>query len=48
MTRTHRIFRVPPGFMRNKTERIEELARERAAATMDLAMVEDGFEIGRR
>ena len=30
---TQRIFRVPAGFMRNKTqERIEELARERAAS----------------
>ncbi len=46
---TQRIFRVPAGFMRNKTqERIEELARERAAATIDLALVEDGIEIGKR
>jgi nucleotide-binding universal stress UspA family protein len=44
-----RILRVPAGFMRNKTqERIEELARERAAATIDLALVEDGIEIGKR
>ena len=36
-----RIFRVPAGFMRNKTqERIEELARERGAATIDLALVD--------
>jgi hypothetical protein len=35
--------------MRNKTqERIEELARERAAASIDLALVEDGIEIGKR
>ena len=35
--------------MRNKTqERIEELARERAAATIDLALVEDGIEIGKK
>jgi len=44
-----RVFRVPAGFMRNKTqERIEELARERAAATIDLALVEEGIEIGKR
>src|SRR5688572_5630627 len=43
-----RIFRVPAGFMRNKTqERIEELARERAAA-IDLALVEEGIEFGKR
>jgi hypothetical protein len=35
--------------MRNKTqERIEELARERAASTVDLALVEEGIEIGKR
>ncbi len=46
---TQRILRVPAGFMRNKTqERIEELARERAAAAIDLALVEDGIEIGKR
>jgi nucleotide-binding universal stress UspA family protein len=57
---TQRIFRVPAGFMRNKTqERIEELARERAAAcraeasgeggaTIDLALVEEGIELGKR
>ena len=44
-----RILRVPAGFMRNKTqERIEELAREREAAAIDLALVEDGIEIGKR
>jgi nucleotide-binding universal stress UspA family protein len=44
-----RIFRVPAGFMRNKTqERIEELARERAASNIDLPLVEDGIEIGKR
>jgi Zn finger protein HypA/HybF involved in hydrogenase expression len=44
-----RILRVPAGFMRNKTqERIEELARERKAASIDLALVEDGIEIGKR
>jgi nucleotide-binding universal stress UspA family protein len=44
-----RILRVPAGFMRNKTqERIEALARERAAAAIDLALVEEGIEIGKR
>jgi proto-chlorophyllide reductase subunit len=44
-----RVLRVPAGFMRNKTqERIEALARERAAATIDLPLVEDGIEIGKR
>jgi nucleotide-binding universal stress UspA family protein len=44
-----RILRVPSGFMRDKTqERVEALARERAAATIDLALVEDGIEIGKK
>jgi hypothetical protein len=44
-----RIFRVPAGFMRSQTqERIEELARERAAAAIDLTLVEEGIEIGKR
>jgi hypothetical protein len=44
-----RVLRVPAGFMRDKTqERIEELARERAASTVDLALVEEGIEIGKR
>ena len=44
-----RIFRVPVGFMRSKTqERIEELARERAVASIDLTLVEDGIEIGKQ
>ncbi len=46
---TQRIFRVPAGFMRSKTqERIEELARERGVAAIDLALVEDGIEFGKR
>ena len=46
---TQRVFRVPAGFMRNKTqERIEELARERGATAIDLALVEDGIEIGKK
>jgi hypothetical protein len=44
-----RILRVPAGFMRSQTqERVEELARERAASAIDLALVEDGIEIGKR
>jgi hypothetical protein len=44
-----RVLRVPAGFMRNKTqERIEELARERGATTIDLTLVEDGIEIGKK
>ena len=35
--------------MRNKTqERIEELARERAVNAIDLALVEDGIELGKK
>jgi nucleotide-binding universal stress UspA family protein len=46
---TQRVLRVPAGFMRNKTqERIEELARERAAAVIDLGLVEEGIEIGKK
>jgi hypothetical protein len=44
-----RILRVPAGFMRNKTqERVEELARERAATTIELGLVEEGIEVGKR
>jgi len=44
-----RVLRVPAGFMRDRTQsRIEELAAERAAATIDLALVEDGIDHGRR
>jgi hypothetical protein len=53
-----RIFRVPAGFMRNKTqERIEELALERACraealgegrTSIDLALVEEGIEMGKK
>ncbi len=44
-----RIFRVPAGFMRTRTqERIEELARARTARTIDLALVEAGIEIGKQ
>jgi nucleotide-binding universal stress UspA family protein len=44
-----RILRVPAGFMRNKTqERVEGIARERALATIELALVEEGIEIGKK
>ena len=44
-----RILRVPAGFMRNKTqERIEALARERAVTAIDLGLVEEGIEIGKK
>jgi len=44
-----RILRVPAGYMRNKTqERIEEIARERTARTIDLGLVEEGIEIGKK
>ena len=46
---TQRIFRVPAGFMRSQTqERIEVLARERGVSAIDLALVEDGIEIGKQ
>ncbi len=44
-----RILRVPAGFMRNRTqERIETLASERALATIELALVEEGIDFGRK
>ena len=44
-----RILRVPAGFMRNRTQqRIEDLARERGQAAIDLALVEEGIEHGRK
>jgi hypothetical protein len=46
---TQRILRVPAGFMRNKTqERVEGLARERAMTAIDLGLVEEGIEIGKK
>jgi nucleotide-binding universal stress UspA family protein len=46
---TQRILRVPAGFMRNKTqERVEGLARERALTVIDLGLVEEGIEIGKK
>jgi hypothetical protein len=44
-----RVLRVPAGFMRNRTqERIETLARDRGAASIDLTLVEAGIEIGKQ
>jgi nucleotide-binding universal stress UspA family protein/ribosomal protein L37E len=44
-----RILRVPAGFMRNRTQqRIEDLAREHARNPIDLALVEEGIEHGRK
>jgi hypothetical protein len=44
-----RMLRVPAGFMRNKTqERVEAMARARAATTIDLGLVEEGIEVGKR
>ncbi len=44
-----RVLRVPAGFMRDRTQRrIEEIARERGLALVDLAVVEDGIEDGRK
>ena len=46
---TQRILRVPAGFMRNKTqERIEGLAKERGATKIELSLVEEGIEIGKK
>lgn len=44
-----RILRVPAGFMRSQTqERVEQLAHERAVTSIDLGLVEDGIEIGKK
>jgi hypothetical protein len=44
-----RILRVPAGFMRNRTQaRIEDIARERNQNPIDLALVEEGIEQGRK
>ncbi len=44
-----RVLRVPGGYMRDKTQaRIEELAAEREASGIDLELVEEGIEHGRR
>jgi hypothetical protein len=44
-----RLLRVPSGFMRNRTQdRIEGLASERAASRIDLGLVEEGIEFGKK
>ncbi|MCH9651101.1 MAG: universal stress protein [Deltaproteobacteria bacterium] len=44
-----RVLRVPSGFMRDRTQsRIEEVAEERGAVEIDLALVEDGIEYGKQ
>ena len=44
-----RILRVPSGYMRDKTqERVENLALERRAETVDLELVEAGIELGKK
>ena len=44
-----RVLRVPAGFMRNRTQqRIEDLARAQARSPIDLALVEEGIEHGRK
>jgi nucleotide-binding universal stress UspA family protein len=44
-----RIFRVPSGFMRSKTqERIEELANQQGKTQINLEVVEAGIEVGRQ
>jgi nucleotide-binding universal stress UspA family protein len=44
-----RALRIPAGFMRNRTQdRIEAMAQERAATTIDLALVEEGIEYGKK
>jgi rubredoxin len=44
-----RLLRVPAGFMRNKTqERIEALASDRKLPTIDLPLVEEGIEVGKK
>jgi nucleotide-binding universal stress UspA family protein len=44
-----RVLRVPAGFMRNRTQqRIEVLAQERGRDSIDLALVEEGIEVGRQ
>jgi nucleotide-binding universal stress UspA family protein len=44
-----RLFRVPVGFMRTRTqERAEKLVGERELARVDLSLVEEGLDAGRR
>ena len=44
-----RALRIPSGFMRNRTQdRIEAIAAERSMTTIDLAVVEEGIEYGKK
>jgi Proto-chlorophyllide reductase 57 kD subunit len=44
-----RALRIPAGFMRNRTQdRIEAMAAERSLTTIDLALVEEGIEYGKK
>jgi hypothetical protein len=44
-----RLLRVPAGFMRDRTQqRVEAVAAERARGDVDLALVEEGIELGKR
>jgi ribosomal protein S27AE len=44
-----RALRIPAGFMRNRTQdRIEAIAAERSMTTIDLALVEEGIEYGKK
>jgi len=44
-----RALRIPAGFMRNRTQdRIEAMAAERSVTTIDIALVEEGIEYGKK
>ena len=44
-----RILRVPAGFMRDRTQNyVEDLAAERGVTEIDMPLVKDGLEVGRR
>ncbi len=44
-----RMFQVPSGFMRDRTQqRVEDIASERGAPRIDHALVEEGIEMGKR
>lgn len=44
-----RLAKVPSGFMRDMTrDRIEQIAREKGATAIDLALVEEGIEQGKK
>ena len=44
-----RVLRVPAGFMRNKVQdRVEQIALDRQVISVNLALVEEGIELGRQ